>query len=87
MEKANSSKWRSVTGLIIIYVAMFFNWQWIWGILFLLWVIPDLKSGVTYFLDPVDKRNHPFLYWLIIISWLLMSIYSFSSLIFPNWSN
>lgn len=87
MEKANSSKWRSVTGLIIIYVAMFFNWQWIWGILFLLWVIPDLKSGVTYFLDPVDKRNHPLLYWLIIISWLLMSIYSFSSLIFPNWSN
>jgi len=78
-------KWRSIVGLIIIYIAMWLNWQWIWGLLFILWVIPDLFSGVTYFLEPVEKNKNPILYWVIIGSWILMSLYSFSSLFFPDW--
>ncbi len=73
-------KWRTIIALILMYVAIIMNWQWAWGILFLLWVIPDLTSGVTYFIEPIDKRKNRFLYWFIIISWILMAIYSFSVL-------
>ena len=81
----SSFKWRSILGLILVYIAMWYNWQWIWGILFLIWVIPDLFSGVTYFIEPIEKSKNPMLYWIIIVSWILMSLYSFTPLIFPEW--
>ncbi len=80
-----SIKWRTILGLIFIYIAMWFNWQWAWGIVFLLWVIPDLITGVTYFMEPIEKKDHPILYWVIIISWLLMSLFSMASLFYPEW--
>lgn len=85
MKHEKQFKYRSIVGLILLYLAMWFEWQWVWGLLFIMWVIPDLISGVTYFLEPVDKKNHPILYWIIIGSWILLSLFSFSSLIFPDW--
>jgi hypothetical protein len=73
-------KWRTIIALILMYIAMFMNWEWAWGILFLFWVIPDLFTGVTYFIEPIDKKQNPYLYWVIIISWILMAIYAFSIL-------
>lgn len=79
-------QWRTVLGLILLYIAMWYDWQWAWGVLFLAWVLPDLFSGVTYFIEPVDKRDSPVLYWIIIISWIVMSLYSFLTLFFPEWA-
>lgn len=81
-----SIKWRSIIGLILIYIAMWFNWQWIWGVLFLIWVIPDVMSGVTYFMEPIEKDRHPILFWTIILSWILMSVFSIGIFFFPEWS-
>ena len=80
MAKQTSIKWRTILGLISMYVAMWFNWQWAWGILFLMWVIPDIFSGTTYFMEPIEKEKNPILYWIIIISWILIIIYSISTL-------
>lgn len=78
-------KWRSILGLVFIYLAMWFNWQWAWGILFLLWVIPDMLTGVTYFMEPIEKKENPVLYWVIIFSWIIMSLYALATLFFPDW--
>ena len=80
----SSIKWRTILGLVCIYIAMWFNWQWAWGMLFLLWVIPDLITGVTYFMEPIEKKENPILYWIIIFSWVLMSLYSIATLFFPE---
>ena len=85
MTTQQTTKWRALIGLIILYIAMWYDWQWIWGILFLMWVIPDIFSGITYFIEPVDKENHPLLYWAIIVSWILLRIASFLYAIFPEW--
>ncbi|MEO1714567.1 MAG: VOC family protein, partial [Bacteroidota bacterium] len=63
-------KIRSIIGLALIYAAVFLELQWIWGILFLLWVLPDLFNGVTFFIEPVERKEHPLLYWAITVSWL-----------------
>lgn len=78
-------KWRTILGLLFMYLAMWYNWQWAWGVLFLIWVIPDIISGVTYFIEPVERSSEPILYWVIIISWVLMSLLSLSVLLFPEW--
>jgi len=87
MQKKSDYKWRTVLGLILIYLAMWFNWQWVWGFIFMIWVIPDILSGVTYFMERIKKSENPFLYWTIIISWVLMSLYSFATLFFPDLNN
>ncbi|MGB1260577.1 MAG: VOC family protein [Akkermansiaceae bacterium] len=68
-------KWRSLLGLIAIYLAVFFEADWIWGALFLLWVIPDLKTGVTHFMEPLSRRSEPLLYWTVIATWIALSFY------------
>lgn len=77
-------KWRALLGLILIYVAIFMNWNWIWGILFFIWVIPDLFTGVTHFMEPVEKKENPVLYWAVIVSWIGMCAYMIAASFFPQ---
>ena len=84
-DKKNSNlKWRTIIGLILVYIAAIFNLQWAWGVLFLFWVIPDIFTGVTYFIEAIEKKENPFLYWFIVATWLLMSIYMIATPFIPN---
>jgi len=85
MKKQNTIKWRTILGLVIIYLAMWFNWMWLWGVLFFYWVIPDIFSGVTFFMESIDKKSDPILYWVIMVSWILMGGFCFALSIFPEW--
>ena len=76
----NPIKWRTIIALLLMYTAILMNWQWVWGLLFMFWVVPDIISGVTYFIEPIEKKTNPILYWIIIVSWVLMALYSFSEL-------
>jgi len=73
--RASSLPWRSLAGLLGIYLIVLFEQAWGWGILFLFWVLPDLKSGTTYFIEPLHRRSNPFLYWAVVLTWLGMSLY------------
>ncbi len=64
-----------------MYIAILMNWEWAWGVLFMFWVIPDLFSGITYFIEPISKKENPKTYWIIIISWIFMALFSLSTLV------
>ncbi|AFY39598.1 Glyoxalase/bleomycin resistance protein/dioxygenase [[Leptolyngbya] sp. PCC 7376] len=70
-------KWRASLGLFFVTLAIILNLNWVWGILFLLWVIPDIQSGSTYFFELVECRENPIIYWLIMVMWIALSIYFF----------
>ena len=70
-------KWRTILGLLLMYVAVALNWQWMWGAFGLYWIIPDFFSGVTYFIEPIARKENPILYWLIIITWVAFSVAEF----------
>ncbi|MEM7377282.1 MAG: VOC family protein [Pseudomonadota bacterium] len=72
---AGAVKWRAIAGLSVVAAAVLLEANWLWGVLFLLWVVPDLKSGVTHFLERVDRREHPALFWTITLTWLGLSAY------------
>ncbi|BDD09333.1 hypothetical protein FUAX_17650 [Fulvitalea axinellae] len=69
-------KIRAILGLCLLYVAIFQNWTWVWGVMFLVWVIPDIRFGTTFFIEPVERKDNPILYWIIIFTWLSLSAYS-----------
>lgn len=79
-----SLKWRAMLGLLLLYFAIFMNWDWVWGVLFIFWVLPDLFSGITHFIEPVAKRQNPITYWLIVGSWLGLSALMIVGHFFPQ---
>lgn len=88
---ANSSsntpiQWRVWLGLVFVILMTVMDWQWAWGILFLIWVIPDIRNRVTYFIEPVERDKSPLLYWTIVFTWVLLSLLSFSTL-FIDYNN
>ncbi|MEM9555724.1 MAG: hypothetical protein AAGC60_15830 [Acidobacteriota bacterium] len=68
-------KWRASLGLLIVAAAILLDADWIWGFLFLLWVIPDVRRGSTHFLEHIERRKNPVIYWLIVSTWSVLAIY------------
>ncbi|MEO0561563.1 MAG: VOC family protein [Chloroflexota bacterium] len=68
-------KFRTFFGLGMVYMAVALNWEWTWGLLFLMWLVPDLRRGETYFVEPISRRENPVWYWLIMGSWIWMTVY------------
>jgi len=71
----STPKWRAMLGLFIVLIAILFELNPVWGVLFLIWIIPDLKSGSTHFLEHVERHKNPIVYWLIMATWLALSLY------------
>ena len=78
-------RWKAILGLSLVLVSVVFNWAWLWGVLFLAWVMPDIKQGRTYLFETVDRQESPLLFWLIISMWIMLSIYSFTYALQPGW--
>lgn len=68
-------KFGTFLALVTIYLAVIFEWTWMWGIFLLFWVIPDLISGSTRLVQSIHRSEHPIWYWLIVSSWLWMAVY------------
>ncbi len=70
-----STKWKVLLALVVVWVAFFMDWDWVWGVLFILWTIPALITGRTHLLEEVSRDRHPVLFGLIISTWILLSVY------------
>lgn len=78
--------WKSILGLLLIYIGIYFNWSWIWGIFFLLWVVPSLFTGVAFLFEPIERKTSPVLFWLITATWIALSGFLLAEpLLPPEW--
>ena len=68
-------KWKTIVALIIVYCAVIFGWYWVWGLLFIMWTLPALYSGQTHLVEPINRSENPVLFWLIIATWIGLSVY------------
>nr|WP_239057217.1 radical SAM protein [Desulfovibrio sp. JC010] len=69
MNTGSNIKWKSMLALLLIGAALIMDMPWLWGILFLLWVIMDLKNRQTYLLEDISRDSNPVLYWIIVTMW------------------
>ncbi len=67
--------WKSLVALVCIVVGIILNLYWVWGILFIVWVINDLRNGWTYLLDIIQRKTHPLLYWIIVSLWFFLGVW------------
>lgn len=67
-------KWRSLIALLAIYIAVWRDWNWVWGVLFLIWTVPSFYSGRTFLVEDVERGDDPILFWTILVTWLVLSL-------------
>lgn len=72
-------RWKAGLALIVIWVGVAMDWNWIWGVLFISWTIPALVTRRTHLFEEVERAHNPVLYWLIVSTWILLSIYMIAS--------
>ena len=75
LRKASAApyKWRSILALAAVYAALLTDQNWVWGVIFLIWVVPSLRSGETFFVETVRRSENPATFWAIILSWIGLS--------------
>lgn len=71
----NNIKYRALLGLILVFITIIWQIDWLWGVFFLIWLIPDLLAKETHFFEQVTRRDNPMTYWAIMFTWLVLSVY------------
>ncbi len=69
-----NTKWKAILGLVLIYLAVGLQLMWLWGVIILCWVIPDLRRGSTHLFELVSKQKNPYTYWFICVTWVIMAV-------------
>ena len=71
--------WKTLLGLGLILVELWFQTGYISGLFMLLWAIIGIHSGQTYILEILNRQVHPILFWITIHLWLLLAAALFMS--------
>lgn len=61
-------------GLAALWVLTFSGQYWMWSVLFLGWAAYDIVTGESSFIQRVTRRGDPVTYWLIVASWVALSL-------------
>ncbi|MDH7447560.1 hypothetical protein [Aquimarina sp. 2201CG14-23] len=69
-------KWKTILALILMVFAIYFNWNWFWAVFILLGLLHVIRSEEIHFVEVVAKKETPHLYWIMIIIWSLLALYS-----------
>ena len=67
-------RWFTLVAIAIVLVAVIFDLQWVFGLLFLFWAAPSILSGETFLVEPVHRAENPWLFWTIVTMWLSLSL-------------
>lgn len=69
-----SFSWRTWGALAAVWLAVVMDWQVFWAVLFLIWCIPALRHGETFFVEPIQRKRSPFTFWALIGTWVVLSL-------------
>ena len=83
MDRSILRRWPTILALAMVYIAVFFDWNWVWGLLFIIWTVPALFSGRAFFVESIERRRNPVLYWFIVITWIGLSLYLIAADLWP----
>lgn len=77
-------KWKTIVALILMALAIYYNWSWFWALLIILGLIHVIHSGEIHFVEEVNKKETPRLYWVMVVIWSLLAFYTIQNHIIEN---
>lgn len=76
--------WKTAVVLMLVHLSFWLNQLWIWGLLFLWWGLASIHNGQSIFIEVVDRRSYPVLFWALNLSWIGLGIYYCLTLFYPS---
>ncbi|KIC31153.1 VOC family protein [Leisingera sp. ANG-M6] len=73
---SDAMPWKAGLGLLCIWLAVVLDIPLFWGVLFLLWSWPALRTGRADFIEPVRRSTHPLLFWGLTGTWIGLSLWA-----------
>ena len=67
--------WKALAGLVAVWIAVVLEIDAFWGVLFLLWTWPAIRTGRADFIEPVFRESQPLLYWGLATTWVALSLW------------
>lgn len=71
-------RWKTLLALALAFTAFKFNLMFIWGLFCLFWAIENIRIKEAYFVERIERRENPILYWIIVGIWVTTGIFYFS---------
>lgn len=78
-------KWKTIFAIFLVIGAMVLEMPILFGLLYILWAILDIKTGYAYIIEDVSRKDNPILYWIIVVLWMSSGLYIFWNELFTNW--
>lgn len=75
VDDTGAFKWKTVLGLAVIWIAVVLEFNWVWGVLFIMWTIPAFRTGQTFFVEPLRRSENALLFWFVVGTWIVLSLY------------
>jgi len=57
---------------VVLMISTVLGYQFLWGLLFLYWTIPNFHSGHAFLLSAVTRDEDPILFWAVQIAWIVL---------------
>ncbi|WP_420584807.1 hypothetical protein [Ruegeria sp.] len=84
MSAARSSNY---IALPILLVATALGLYWVWGLLFVWWIVPTILNGQAFLIFEVNRDDDAFLYWAIVCLWALSGLMMIAASLFPQYAH
>jgi hypothetical protein len=72
--------------LPILLVAAWFGLYWVWGLMFLWWLVPAVLSGQAYLVFEVNRDEDPVLFWAVVLAWALFGAMMIAASLLPHYA-
>ncbi|MBT2132297.1 hypothetical protein [Aliiroseovarius lamellibrachiae] len=72
--------------LPILLIAAVMGLYWVWGLLFLWWLVPTIMTGQTALVFDVTRDEDPILFWIVAILWALFGLMMIAANLFPAYA-
>lgn len=69
-------KCRTIVALALLILAIIYEWNWFWALFIFLGLVHIIRSGEIHFVEFITKKEHPKLYWIMILICSFLAIYS-----------
>ncbi len=73
--------------LPVLLAATAFGIYWVWGLLFVWWVIPTIMNGQTFLMFEVNRDEDPALFWAILALWVVLGVMMIAASLFPQYAH
>ena len=78
------SKWPTWVVLAVLLVATYFDWYWVWGVLYLYWGVAPLSTGEVFLVQTVRREENPGLFWSVSVMWVVLAVLVIMIDLFPG---